>query len=58
MTSPFGCNDLRFIVDKLTTNFLELKEKGLSNKTSGGVGIIQMEEAMVPWEYGMEEMGH
>jgi hypothetical protein len=35
-------------------DFPELKEKVLSNKTGRSVGILHMEEAMVPWEYGME----
>jgi hypothetical protein len=34
MTSFFGCNELQFIVDKLTIIFLGLKENVLSNKTS------------------------
>jgi hypothetical protein len=35
-------------------DFPELKEKGLSNKTGRSLGIPHMEEAMDPWEYGME----
>jgi hypothetical protein len=46
------------IVDKLTTDFLDLCEKMLSNKTWQGVGITRMEEPLVPCEYGMEVIGH
>jgi hypothetical protein len=35
-------------------DFPKLEEKVLSNKTNRSVGIPHMEEAMVPWEYGME----
>jgi hypothetical protein len=30
----------------------------LFNKTNQGIGIIQMEEALLLQEYGMEVMGH
>jgi hypothetical protein len=29
-----------------------------SNKINQGVGIIQMKEALVPYEHGMEITGH
>jgi hypothetical protein len=46
------------IVDKMTIDFLDLCEKLLLNKTSQGVGITRMEEALVPCKYGMEVIGH
>ncbi len=46
------------IVDKLTVDFPNFCEKMLSNKTSQGVGIIRMEEALEPRQYGMEVIGH
>jgi hypothetical protein len=35
-----------------------LKDKIFSNKIYQGVGIIQMKEALVPREHGMEVTGH
>jgi hypothetical protein len=58
MTSFIGHNQLQFIVEKLTTNFPELKKKVLSNKTGQGVGITRMEKTMVPWEYGIKVICH
>jgi hypothetical protein len=49
-----GRNQLHLIVYRLTMDFPELKKNVLSNKTCKSVGIPHMEEAMVPWEYGME----
>jgi hypothetical protein len=46
------------IVDKLIVDFPNLCEKMLSNKTSQGIGITKMEEALVPCEYGMEVISH
>ncbi len=46
------------IIEKLTTNFPNLQKKMLFNNTDQGIGIIQMEEALVFQEYGMEVMGH
>jgi hypothetical protein len=46
------------IVDWLTFDFPSLKENIPTNKTGRGVGIFQMEEALVPHEYGMEMMNH
>jgi hypothetical protein len=45
-------------VDKFTVDFSDLINKVLSNKISRGVGITQIEESLVPWEYGMEIMRH
>jgi hypothetical protein len=45
-------------VDKLNINVHDLCKKMLSNKTSLGVGITIMEEALVPREYGMEVTSH
>jgi hypothetical protein len=42
----------------LIFDFLTLKEKKIFNKTRQGVGIIRMEEALAPREYGMEVTGH
>jgi hypothetical protein len=57
ITFPIGHNQLRLIVDHLTSNFLVLKEKNLSNKTRRGVDIICMEEAPTPRKYEMEMTG-
>ncbi len=38
--------------------FLDLKDKVLFNKTSRGVGVTHMEEALVPWKYGMKMTSH
>jgi hypothetical protein len=43
---------------KFTNDFPNFTNKVLSNKTSRGIGIIQMEEALVPCVYGMEVIGH
>jgi hypothetical protein len=56
--APISRNQLHLIVCRLTVDFPELKEKILSKKTGRSVGIPHMEEAMVPWEYGMEVTGH
>jgi hypothetical protein len=45
-------------VDKLTIDFHDLCKKMLSNKTSQGVGITRMEEALVHCEYGIEVTSH
>jgi len=58
MNSPIGHNQFHLIMDKLTANFLDLHKRILSNKTSWGVKITRMEEALVPWEYGMEVTSH
>jgi hypothetical protein len=49
---------LDVVIEKLTTNFPNLRKKMLFTKTNQGIGIIQMEEALVLQEYGMEVMGH
>jgi hypothetical protein len=41
-------------MDKFINDFPNLTNKVLYNKTSQGVGIIRMHEALVPCEYGME----
>jgi hypothetical protein len=41
-------------MNKIIVDFPSLCEKMLWNKTSRGVGITRMEEALVPCEYGME----
>jgi hypothetical protein len=46
------------IVDKLTTDFPNLREKMLSNQIGRGVGITRMEKPLIPHEYGMEVIGH
>jgi hypothetical protein len=47
------------IVDMLTINFLELKEKVFFNKIKRRIdNIIQMEEALVLQEHGMDVIGH
>jgi hypothetical protein len=46
------------IMEKLTINFFELKEKVLSNKVEKGVDTTRMEEAPILWEYEMEVIGH
>jgi hypothetical protein len=52
-------NQLWFNLDKFTCDFLNLRDKVLSNKTSQGVGITVMEDlALVPREYMMELIGH
>jgi hypothetical protein len=43
-----GQNQFWLIVDKFTMVFLDLKDKVLFNKTSRGVGVTHMEEALVP----------
>jgi hypothetical protein len=58
MSTPIGCNQLCFTINKLTSNFLDLCEKVLSNRTGQGVGITRMEEAFALQEYGMEVIGH
>ncbi len=45
-------------MDICTLDLLDLTNKVLSNKTIHGIGIIQMEEALVPWEYEMEVTSH
>jgi len=45
-------------MDKFTNDFPNLTNKVLSNKTSWGVGITQMDEALVPCEHEMEVTGH
>jgi hypothetical protein len=45
-------------MDKLIVNFPNLHQKNLSNKTSQGVKITWMEEALVLLEYGMEIITH
>jgi len=57
-TTPIGRNWLRLIMNTLTFDFLDLKNKVLFNKTSHYIGIIQMEETLVPWEYEMEVTNH
>jgi hypothetical protein len=42
----------------LTFDFPALKEKVLFNKIRQGVGIIHMEEVLVPHEYKMEVTHH
>jgi hypothetical protein len=37
--TPIGCNQLRHIIDGLTSNFPFLKEKVMSNKIRKEVGI-------------------
>jgi hypothetical protein len=51
-------NQLRLIIDTLTSNFLSLKDKVLSNKTGRGIGVTRMEEALVPHEHDMEVISH
>ncbi len=58
MSTIIGRNQLRFIVNKLTSNFHDLCEKILSNKMGQGVGITCMEEALALQEYGIEVIGH
>jgi hypothetical protein len=53
-----GWNHLQLSVDKFTIDFSDLINKFLSNKISCGIGITQIEESIVPWEYGMEIMRH
>jgi hypothetical protein len=57
-TTPIGQNQLRLIMNTLTFDFLDLKNKVLFNKTNYSIGIIQMEEAFVPQEYEMEVTNH
>jgi hypothetical protein len=57
-TTPIGRNWLRLIMNTFTFDFLDLKNKVLFNKTSYYIGIIQMEETLVPWEYKMEVTNH
>jgi hypothetical protein len=57
-TIPIGQNQLCLIMDKFTNDFPNLTNKVLSNKTSQSVGIIQMEEILVPHEYRMEVISH
>jgi hypothetical protein len=45
-------------MDKFTNDFPNLTNKVLSYKTSQGVGIIRMEEALVPCEYEMKVICH
>jgi len=45
-------------MNTLTSNFLDLCKKKLSNKIGQGVGITCMEEALVPQKHGMEVIGH
>jgi hypothetical protein len=45
-------------MNKFTNDFPNLTNKVLSNKTSRGVGITQIEEALVPCEYEMEVTSH
>ncbi len=51
MTTPMGLNKLCFIVDKLMTTFLHLKDKVLSYKICKSIGITHMEEEFVPLQY-------
>lgn len=51
-------NHLQLSVDKFTVDFSDFINKILSNKISWGVGITQIEDSLVPWEYGMEIMRH
>ncbi len=53
MTTPIGHNQLRPIMDKLTTDFPNLCKKMQLNKTCQGFGIIKMKEALVLHEYGL-----
>jgi hypothetical protein len=45
-------------VDKSIPNVFDLCKKMLSNKTSQGIGITRMEEALISREYGMEVTCH
>jgi hypothetical protein len=42
------------MLDNLTCDFFDLKQKVMSNKIAKGVGIIRMEETFIPRRYGME----
>jgi hypothetical protein len=56
--APIGRNWLSLVMNTFTFDFLDLKNKVLFNKTSCCIGITQMEEGLVPWEYGMEITSH
>jgi hypothetical protein len=58
MSTPIGHNQFRITIDKLIFNFHDLCKKVLLNKMDLGVGITRMEEALIPWEYVMEVIGH
>jgi hypothetical protein len=45
-------------MDKLIANFLDLCKKKLLNKMGQCIEITRMEEALVPYEYGMEVTSH
>jgi hypothetical protein len=56
--TPINQNQSHFILDKFTNEFPNLTNKVFSNKISQYVGIIRMEDALVPHQYGMEVIGH
>ncbi len=58
IVSPSGCNQLQLILDKITMNFLDLKDKVLSNKIGQGIAITCIKEAIVPWQYKMKITRH
>jgi hypothetical protein len=45
-------------MDKLIADFLDLCKKMSLNNMGQCIGITQMEEALVPHEYGMEATSH
>lgn len=57
-TTRMGWNQLCLIVDKLMMTFHDLKTNFFFNKINKGIGIMHMEEAFVPKEYGMEMINH
>jgi hypothetical protein len=57
-TTPMSLNQLHFIVHKLMTIFLHLKNKVLSYKMNKSIGITCMEEEFVSRQYNMEVTRH
>jgi hypothetical protein len=43
---------------KLIIDFIDLRNKVLSNKITWDIGITQMDEMFIRWEYGMEITSH
>ncbi len=58
MKTPVGKNPLCLLNKQLTTDLFSLKGKQITDKTSKGITMSRMADALVSIEYGMKVFGH